>query len=222
MIRKLLFAVVSFGAALAASACSYGSAVDVAPYKARISKPVIAAGDYCEVQGTAKPFTVVSNEDCVPITWNQQARAYTMVDPEDPKESITANVVSIGSGLYLAQMTVETDKPDKYQLLVFIAKGDAFAMLSALDDEPLKMLADKHKKLTFAKDSTGRPYVSAGKPDHIMAFLKDAAKETLRDMKAEDEPVSVGVRDTSGAPIHEASKQQTKDIEAVLRALTPR
>ncbi|MDP3737310.1 MAG: hypothetical protein Q8R02_07965 [Hyphomonadaceae bacterium] len=225
MIRKFLFAMVAFGAALAASACSYGSAVDVAPYNARVSKPVIAAGDYCEVQGTAKPFTVVSNEDCVPITWNQQARAYTMVDLEDPEESVTANVVSMGLGLYLAQMTVETDKPDKYQILVFIAKGDAFATLSALDDEPLQKLTEKHRRLTFAKDATGRPYVSAGKPGHIKAFLKDAAKETLRQMKAEDEPVSVGVLDKAGAPIHEASKQQAKDIEAILKlakSLTPK
>jgi hypothetical protein len=216
---------VSIGAALAASACSYGSAVDVAPFNARLSKPVIAAGDYCEVQGTAKPFTVVSNEDCVPITWSQQARAYTMVDPEDPEESVTANVVPMGSGLYLAQMTVETDKPDKHQILVFIAKGDAFAMLSALEDEPLQKLTEKHRRLTFAKDATGRPYVSAGKPDHIKAFLKDAAKETLREMKVEDEPVSVGVLDKSGAPIHEASRQQAKDIEAVLKVaknLTPK
>ena len=223
MIRTIL-AVVSFGAVLAASACSYGSAVDVAPYGARISKPVIAAGDYCEVQGTAKPFTVVSNEDCVPITWSQQARAYTMVDPEDPQESDTAHVVSLGSGLYLAQMTVETDGRDKYQILVFIAKGDAFAMLSALDDESLQKLTEKHRKLTFAKDKAGRPYVSAGKPDRIKAFLRDAARETLRQMKAEDEPVSVGVRDKAGAAIHEASRQQAKDIEAVFRAaksLTP-
>lgn len=225
MIRKLLVAVVSFGAALAASACSYGSAVDVAPFNARLSKPVVAVGDYCEVQGTAKPFTVVSDEDCVPVTWNQQARLYTMVDPEDPEDSMTAGIVPIGSGLYLGQITVETDKPDKYQIQLFLAKGDAFAMLSALDDAGVQTLAAKHRKLTFAKDGTGRSYISAGRPDRIKAFLKDAAKETLRQMKAEDEPVSVGVLDKAGAPIHEASKQQAKDIEAVIKlakSMTPK
>ena len=177
------------------------------------------------MQGTAAPFTVVSHEDCVPITWDQATRTYTMTDPDDAEDAIPAHVVSLGSGLYLAQITVATDKPDKHQVHLFLSKGDAFAMLSALDDEHLQTLADKHRRLTFAKGNSGRAYISAGRVDHIKAFLKEAAKETLRDMKAEDEPVSIGIRDKAGAADHPADKKQTKDIEAVLRLarqMTPR
>jgi hypothetical protein len=98
-------------------------------------------------------------------------------------------------------------------------------MLSALPDQPLKQLAAKHAKLTFANDSTGRPYIASGKIDHIKAFLREAARESMRLTKAEDETLTVGILDQAGAVDHPASKRQQKDIEAVLRtakSLTPR
>jgi hypothetical protein len=219
--RKLLI----LAAALAVSACSYGSAVDIAPMNARISKPVIAPGDYCEVKGQAAPFTIVSHEDCVPITWNAPTRTYTMKDPDKQDEDMTAPVVSLGSSLYAAQITTPEAKGDRYQLFVFIAKGNAFAMLSALDDEPLKKLAARHRKLTFTPGSDGRLYIASGKPEHIRAFLKDAAKESLRKTEGDDGDISVGMLDTAGAADHPATKQQTKDIEDVLKlakSMTPR
>lgn len=225
MFRKLLAVLTMFGAALAASACSYGSAVDMAPMKSRLVWPALAPGDYCEVQGTVAPFTVVSLSDCVPLAWDGAARTYTMIDPEDPEESTTAAVVSLGSGLYLGQTEVETDTPDKYQILLFIAKGDAFAMLPALDDAPLREVAAKHAKVTFANDGSGRPYIAAGQQKEIRAFLKDAARRSLLEMKKENEPVSVGVRDKAGAANHTATKDQAKDIATVLKAaksLTPK
>jgi hypothetical protein len=221
MFRRLLIAVT----ALAASACSYGSAIDIAPMNARISKPVIAPGDYCEVQGKAAPFTIVSHEDCVPLVWTEATRTYTVKDPDKPAEDTTAPVVSLGSGLYAAQITTPEAKGDRYQLFVFFAKGNAFAMLPVLDDEPLKTLAAKHKKLGFTPATDGRPYIATGKPEHIRAFLRDAAKESLRELRRDDEEMSVGVLDTSGAADHPASKQQTKDIEDILKAaksMTPR
>ncbi len=225
MIRKLFAVLAACGAALAASACTYGSAVDMAPMKSRLIQPALAAGEYCEVQGAVAPFTVVSSADCVPLAWNGATRTYTMVDPEDPEDSTTAAVVSLGSGLYLGQTEVETDTPDKYQLLVFIAKGDAFAMLPALDDAPLKEVAARHPKISFSNDGSGRPYIGAGEHKHIKAFLKDAARRSLLEMKKEDEPVSVGIKDKAGASNHPASREQRKDIEAVLKAaksLTPK
>jgi len=222
--RSLFRPVLAAIAALAVSACSYGSMVDIAPMKSRIARPALAPGDYCEVKGGAAPFTVASHEDCVPITWNQATRTYTMHDPEKPSEDLQAAVVSLGSNLYAGQISTPEDKVP-YQIQVFISKGDAFAMLSALGDAQLKELAAKHRKLKFTGDASGRPYIAAGKIDHIRAFLKDAARESLRDQKAGDEPISVGVLDKAGAADHPASKQQQKDIEAVLRAaktLTPR
>lgn len=221
MIRKLLVAI----AALAASACSYGSAVDIAPMTTRLAKPILAPGDYCEVKGEVAPFTVVSSDDCVPVTWDGATRTYTMIDAEDAEESIIAATVSLGSNLYLGQVEVETDKPDKYQLQVFIAKGAAFAIVPALGDEKLKQLTTKHTRIAFQNDTTGRPYIASGSPGRIKDFLRAAAKESLREMRGEGETLSVGVRDSAGAVDHPATKQQTRDIEAVLKAaksLTPK
>lgn len=224
MFRKLVRPALAAMTALAVSACSYGSMVDIAPMKSRIAKPVFAAGDYCEVQGTAAPFTIVSHDDCVPLTWDQATRAYTMHDAEEPSESIEAAVVSLGSGLYAGQISTPEDKIP-HQIQVFISKGDAFTVLSALPDKELKQLSAKHPGVTFANDSTGRPYIAVGKIDRIKVFLKDAARQSLLLMKQEDDALSIGVLDTPGAPDHPASGRQQKDIEAVLKAakaLTPK
>jgi hypothetical protein len=224
----MLRAILAAFAALAMSACSYGSMVDMAPFKSRISTPAVAPGDYCEVQGEAAPFTIVSNDDCVPITWDRATRTYTMVDVEDPEESIQSAVISLGPGLYAAQWDVrdkDGDQPDRYQLFLFLARGNAFAMLSPLDDEPLRQLAARHKRITFREDRTRRPYIAAGDVNDIKAFLRDAAKESLRTLKAEDETLEPGILDKAGAADHPASPQQTRDIEAVLklaRSMTPK
>ena len=221
MIRKLLVVI----AALAASACSYGSAVDMAPMKGRLGSPVAPPGDYCEVQGESAPFRIISSEDCVPVTWSKDARTYTMVDPEDPDDSMEAAIVPLGQGLYLGQIEVETDQPDKFQIQVFIAKGSAFAIVPALGDDELKRLVPKHPRVGFRSDNTGRPYIISGSRDRIRTFLVAASKESLREMAAEKEALGVGVLDQAGAADHDATKQQIKDIEAVLKtakALTPR
>lgn len=224
MIRKFLVALASLGAALAASACSYGSMVDIAPMKSRISKPVVAAGDYCEAKGLEAPFYVISSEDCAPVLWQKETRTYLMVDPEDPEDNLQAAVVSLGSNLYAAQIETPEEK-DRYQIHLIIAKGNAFTLLGALGDEPLKKLAAKHTRLTFANDTSGRPYIATGSVGSIRAFLREAARESLREMKKEDEMLSVAVLDKSGAPDHPGSKQQQKDIEVVMKtaeAMTPR
>jgi hypothetical protein len=223
MFRNLLRPVLAAVAALAASACSYGSMVDIAPMNLRISKPVIAAGDYCEAKGLEAPFYIVSSEDCVPVLWQKETRTYLMVDPEDAEDSLQAAVVSLGANLYAAQ--IETpDEKDRYQIHLIIAKGNAFALLAALEDEPLKKLAAKHTKLTFANDGSQRPYIATGSVGSIRAFLREAAMESLREMKKEDEMISVGVLDKSGVPDHPGTEQQAKDVEMVMKtaeALTP-
>ena len=108
---------------------------------------------------------------------------------------------------------------------MFIAKGAAFALIPALGDDKLKELAPKHPRVGFRNDASGRPYILSGTRDRIKTFLVAAAKESLREMKAEKEALGVGILDTSGAADHDATKQQVKDIEAVLKAaksLTPK
>lgn len=201
-------------AALAVSACSYGSAVDIAPMAARPGKPLLAPGAYCEVKGERAPFTVASSDDCVPLTWDKAGRTYTVVDPEED-EDIVAAIVPVGSGVHAAQITVE-DGPAPYQISLLLAKGGAFAMLPVLDGDALKAVAARHGQLTFRNDTDGRPYIASGDLRRIRAFLLDVAKQSLRDMQADD-ALSVGVRDTDGAADHPASASQTRDIEALLK-----
>lgn len=224
MIRKLLCAL-ALGAAMAASACTYGSAVDMAPMNARPLRPVLPPGDYCEVQGTSAPFFVISASDCVPLVWDRASRTYTMLDPDDPEDATTAAVVSLGAGLYLGQIEVETETPDKYQLLLFLAKGEAFATLPSLGDDRLREVAARHGKLSFANDRAGRPYIAAGRRGDIKAFLMDAARRSLQEIEEEDDELSIGVRDSAGAANHTATREQARDIAAVLKAaeaLTPK
>ncbi|HVY90403.1 MAG TPA: hypothetical protein VG942_16170 [Hyphomonadaceae bacterium] len=224
-------------AMLAASACSYGSAVNLAPMSARLSNPVIGPGDYCEVKGEAAPF-IVAHEDCAPITWDQATRTYTLVDPDKEDghdESIQSAVISLGSGLYAAQIDTTADKDgashrsaDRYQLEVLFAQGNAFAMIPPLDDDALRMLTKRHAQLKFKNDPAGRPYIAAGSADRIKAFLRDAAQTSLgliKERKDEDrDKLSIGVLDAGGAGEHPANDQQTKDIEAILKlakSMTP-
>jgi hypothetical protein len=223
MFRKLLVAL----AALAASACSYGSAVDIAPMSARLSKPGIAPGDYCITKDKAPPFIISSSgeDDCMPVTWDQATRTYTMIDPDDPQDSTQAPIVSLGSNLFVASLETPEAKGDRYQLFTFVSKGNAFTMVPALGDAELKTLAAKHKRLTFEVGGDNRMFIAAGKPDHIRDFLRAAARESLRVNKAKDDLADIAILDKAGASDHVASKQQEKDIQAVLdamKALTPR
>jgi len=223
LLRPVLARFLVLAATLAASACSYGSAVDIAPMKARLSHPVIAAGDYCEVKGTARPFTVVSSEDCVPITWNARSRTFSIRVDDDPAETVEAAIVPLGSNLHAAQIDGK-EGPARYQLHLVITRGNAFVSPPLLSDEQLKTLSARHTKLIFKLDKS-RPYVAAGEVGKIKAYLKDAAREGLRIAVRENDEITVGVLDVQGTPDHVATAKQTRDIEAVLKAtkkLTPK
>jgi hypothetical protein len=218
MLRQILFASLSAIAALCASACSYSSAVDVAPYKSRSSQAVLADGDYCEAAGQWAPFTVNSSRDCVPVKWSGATRTYAVsIDEDDASETVDAAIAPLGAGLYAAQIDVD-DGPAPHQIHLFVARGDAFAMLNILDDKELKAVTARHPKVTFGADRSGRPYVAAGKLSRVKAFLRDVAREALIIDNREGEALSVGVRDMGGMPDHPATRRQTEDIEAVLKA----
>lgn len=224
MIRTLL---VAFALVLA-TACSYGSAVDMAPQAERISKSAVSPGDFCGVEGDAPPFTVVSSEDCIPVVWDQSTRTYAVTpDPEDPEDTLQVSPVSLGGGLYLAQAIVDPDDretPDRYQLFLLVSRGNAFALLPVLEGEDLARVAARHTAVSFKEDGAGRLYIAAGDRPHIRNFLRAAVAESLRLMAEEGDVLTVGVRDTAGAADHPASAGQADDIAAVLKAareLTP-
>ncbi len=204
-------------AALLLSACAYGSAVDMAPMNARVSKPVIPPGAYCEAQQAGGAWRIVSSNDCIPVTWDAKTRTYAMEDDTAPDDVQESAIVSLGGGLYLAQITEADDGPFDHHIHLLLAKGGAFAILPVLDDDGVKALAARHAKVIF-RTHGNRPYIAAGKVSDIKAFLKDAAQASLLKMREEGEPLSLGVRDAMGAPDHPATRAQVKDIEAVMKA----
>lgn len=217
MIRTFLASLVL----MAATACSYGSAVDMAPIADRLPKRAVSTGDYCGVEGDKPPFTVVSSEDCMPVIWDQSTRTYTVTpDADDPDDTLQVSPVSLGGGVYFVQAIVDPDDehaPDRFQLFVLIAQGNAFALLPVLEDEDLSRLVARHPAVTFREDNTGHLYIAAGERPMIRDFLRQAAIESLKLMAQEGDPLIVGVRDKAGAADHPASRQQEGDILAVLK-----
>ncbi|MBI1360609.1 MAG: hypothetical protein GC155_10065 [Alphaproteobacteria bacterium] len=209
MFRKYLI----IAAALAASACSYGSAVDVAPMADRIAQPVIPAGDYCAAKGAQGAYEIHSEDDCAPIIWHAEARSYTMVDTDTPSDSVTAAIVALGGGVYAAQYETP-DSKGMHEINMVIASGKAFAALAPLGDAELDAVVKRHRKLVFGRDGK-RATVASGKVEDVKAYLRDAAGEALKLQRAKGEELSVGVLDKQGTPDHPASPSQVKDIESV-------
>lgn len=210
-------------AALAASACSYGSAVDIAPMADRITRPVIPAGDYCAAKGAQGAYEIASHDDCAPIIWHADKRSYTMVDADTPKDSVTAAIVSLGGGLYAAQYETP-DSNVAHEINMVIASGKAFAAIAPLGDEQLDVLAKRHPRLVFGKDGK-RATIVRGAVGDVKIFLREAAGEALKLEKAKGEELSVGVLDKQGKADHPASRGQVRDVEAVkalAEKLTPR
>jgi len=217
MIRIILAAL----ALMMATACTYGSAVDMAPKAERIPKRAVSSGDYCGVEGDKPPFTVVSSSDCMPVIWDQSTRTYTVTpEPDDPEDTLQVSPVSLGGGVYFAQAIVDPDDkdvPDHYQLFVLLSEGNAFMLLPVLEDEDLSRLASRHPAVTFRQDNAGRLYIAAGERPKIRDFLREAATEGLKLIAKKGEPLIVGVRDKAGAADHPASSQQERDVLAVLK-----
>ncbi|HOZ27200.1 MAG TPA: hypothetical protein PK080_07560 [Hyphomonadaceae bacterium] len=217
MIRTILAAL----ALMMATACTYGSAVDMAPKAERIPKRAVSSGDYCGVEGDKPPFTVVSSSDCMPVIWDQSTRTYTVTpEPDDPEDTLQVSPVSLGGGVYFAQAIVDPDDkdvPDHYQLFVLLSEGNAFMLLPVLEGEDLSRLASRHPAVTFKPDNAGRLYIAAGERPKIRDFLREAATEGLKLIAKKGEPLIVGVRDKAGAADHPASSQQERDVLAVLK-----
>ncbi len=135
-------------AALAASACTYGSAVDIAPFDARVSHAVLPPGDYCEMQMRTVP-EVISSEGCLRIDWDGVRRIHTMTDLSRPGtdeagqpvevEKQELAIVALGDSLYAAQFT-SPDHPGRYELVTFLARGEAVVGIAMVEDATLRRL----------------------------------------------------------------------------------
>lgn len=223
--------VVAALAALAASACTYGSAVDIAPFDARVSHAVLPPGDYCEMKMGASP-EVISSEGCLHIDWDDARRIHTMTDlsapevdntgrPEDPEKRELA-IIALGDSFYAAQFNAPDD-PGRYELLTFLAKGEAFAGIGMVEDTTLRRLAAAHPEMVWenlpparpAEESsrliTSSPLIRSATVEEIKDFLREASVASLREDKPDPgEAPSVGIRDKSGDADHAPSTAQLR------------
>jgi hypothetical protein len=224
--------------ALAASACTYGSAVDIAPFEARTDGAVLLPGDYCEMKMGSSP-KVISSEDCLRIEWDDARRIHTMIDlskvgPDDPERPEGSDrqeiaVVALGGDVYAAQF----DNPDevgRHELITFLARGEAFVGVSAVQAATLRRLVAAHPAMVWENLPPERqageseplipssPFIRSAAVDEIKAFLRDATVASLREDKLEPDDIpSVGVRDSAGAPDHAPSEAQLKAGRDLLR-----
>ncbi len=227
-------------ALLAASACTYGSAIDIAPFEARVSHAVVPPGDYCEMTMGASP-RVISSEDCLRIDWDDVRRIHTMTDlskpePDDADRSEGADkqelaVVALGDRLYAAQFDT-VGEAGRHELVTFLTNGDAVTGIGVVGDVTLRRLVVEHPQMVWenlpqarpagepAQFTTSSPLIRSATVEEIRAFLREASVAALREDKPDlDEPPSVGIRDTSGAADHAPSQAQLKAGQDLLKLI---
>lgn len=235
--RTMFFRLVIVLAALGASACSYGSAVDVAPMKDRVAHPIVPPGDYCQAHGAQGAYIISTHDDCGKLTWNGAKRRLDVIDedkpkddkPKDakPKDAMSLAVVALGGGLFVTQYEAAdpADRPDKHQLNLVIASGKAFAAVGVLDGDELGVILKRHPNLKIGGPAGKDNYIAAGDVEEIKAFLREAGGASLKAAKLKGEEVEVVVLDKRSRAEHPASAAQVKDIEAVkaiAETLTPK
>ena len=212
-VRRLVMAL----AALSASACSYGSAVDIAPFKDRLARPMVPSGDYCQAEGAQGAYLISTEADCGKLTWNAAKRSFDVVDEDKPKDVLSFAILALGDGLFATQydVTDPADRPDKHQLNLMIASGKAFAGLGVLDGDELDVVLKRHPKLKIGDTAGKDDYIAAGDVAEIKAFLRDAGGASIKARREKGEEVEVVVLDNRRKKEHPASPAQVKDIEAV-------
>jgi hypothetical protein len=223
MFRKLLIAV----AVLAASACSYGSAVDIAPMKDRLAHPLVPPGDYCGAKGAQGAYMISTGDDCGKLVWNGARRSIDVIDQDKPKDTMSFAIVDMGGGLYATQYESNdpAGRPDPHQLNLVIASGNAFTSIGVLDGDELDAVFKRHPKVKIGQVKDKDDYIAAGDVSEIKAFLRDAGGESLKADRAKGDEVEVMVLDKRNKAEHPASKAQIRDIEAVkaiAASLTPK
>jgi hypothetical protein len=225
--RTMFFRVVIVLAALGASACSYGSAVDIAPMKDRLAHPMVPPGDYCQAHGAQGAYIISTHDDCGKLTWNGAKRSFDVIDEDKPKDAMSLAVVALGGGLFVTQYDAgdPADRPDRHQLNLVIASGKAFAGVGVLDGDELGVVFKRHPNLKIGGPPGKDNYIAAGDVAEIKAFLRDAGAASLKAARVKGEEVEVVVLDKRSRAEHPASAAQVRDIEAVkaiAETLTPK
>jgi hypothetical protein len=218
---------------LAACAPPYRSAIDMAPFEARSSHPLIQSGRYCIcgfVMGQAK---ISAGDNCGDIIWNSATRTYSevhkdMADPSAPggpsdaaasAPSILA-VVELEPGLILFQSD-DDNQTAPHTLSLYLVHGGVVAPLLTWGGAWTPDMMARHPKVTFGRGGQdGKEiHIVTGARSDIAALLRDTAVAELRQNMAQGEKLYFMARDDAPAGDHEPDPSQWNDIEAIRSAI---
>jgi len=226
MFRRFL----ALAALLGLGACTYGSEVDMAPFKARPSSSPVETGRYCPVDFSGPAPVVEAGEDCGFIEWDAAARTIVLREPpseDGPGDADTAAMASLGGGLYVIQEESPGNTP-RYSILTVLVRKDGFASIATIGAPAYRQLAERHPKVALSPDDGQRsmPYIVSGERSRIAALLKDASALSLKADLAEDGKLDMVVRERGEAvQPHPPTPEQAKaiaDLERRARSLAKR
>lgn len=160
-------------AALAASACTIGlpSAIDAAPFEARMVTAPFADGLYCNVTKDEDGELRVSGEDgdrsngCSTFTWSAAQRLFVMRDAWGKETEL--KLVDLGDGFFLVQMPTlssarDGETPFAYTLMAGAIEGDVLLGLPLPSNDKVLPFAARYPGLTLStyKLSSSFPFLA--------------------------------------------------------------
>lgn len=226
------------GVAWMASACTVGlpSAVDAAPFEARMTASPIAEATYCGLKlGDDGAFlvrgdTADDENNCAVFGWDEHERLVGAVDPDGNEPAITFAPVDLGNGLFLIQVALTEDQRDgdpfAFTLMAGVANHGAIAFVPLPTNGKIGDEVISHPGVTFSRhasrapvaydDATGETirapdivYISAGSPADIHDLARDLFERMVRDLAAK--AVSQGYPTGAGIPMFVRSEDRTED-----------
>lgn len=153
---------VAITAALAASACTVGlpSAVEAAPFAARMATAPFADGAYCPLEKNEAGELLVTSRDedgdtnCGAFSWDASRRVFVIEDLANKTQTMEFAPADLGDGLFLMQLPEtgkdKDDKPYGFTLMAGIAHGAAVLVLPFPSDAQAKNLAAQHPGVTLS------------------------------------------------------------------------
>ena len=211
MIRALIVAFAS----LIASGCGLPSAVDAAPFGARLVESPFPDGVYCGLDDDEDGLLVIrsaeeeGDNNCAALTWDASRRLFIMTDEsDDAKAPGKLALADLGDGLLLLQFEErpEDDLSEKpWSLMVGMVQGDFIGILPLVSDQRAVDLAASYPSITLSKHhipfmtpsvpadappgieppQSAHHYVSAGAPEDVRSLARDIALMMLRAIVAE-------------------------------------
>lgn len=163
-------------AAFAASACTFGlsSAVDAAPFEARLVASPFPDGVYCPLDADEAGQVMVQGRDeqgesdCATLTWDPSRRLLVVVEEGEKDKPTELAMADLGDGLFLMQFDLEngadSERPYSFGIVTGMAHGAAIAFLPLPSNEKVAALAARYSGLTIATHTLSGPFMTPTLP----------------------------------------------------------